>query len=350
MAQLEPSIKNPLSDWLVQSLASETIGSDANGRHGLSPQAGFDRNQTLRLQLNQAGIQPSLTRRDPCMAYILGDKKLIRPASVEGWIESSSNRFPLEEIREFWEGIWNYSVCAWNFIEAYGREPWQPPSMGFPLTSPRSWQGFSRNRRLFDSLDTHIESSGLAADGEFREWIAGQVEFLFGVPMDRVPLGMAAIGLNAPSESYWVPLPEKAFLAEPLNNPDMNAPTQDFHWGFRMNLELGSRLKEDEVGVWSVQIEDRSDLLETPTVAIVAEGEQVGCLYLRLKTPVRENVDWTALAASLDQSLGKGWGRLEFDSIRPAGSERIPRLESDWPWIGLARGIHQIREAERFFK
>lgn len=307
------------------------------------PQVGFDRNQTLRRLLDLSESPPRMVRRDPAAVHVWEGENLTRPASVEGWIESCASRYPLEGIREFWEGIWNLSVCAWNYIDLLGREPWEKPGMGFPCLTPAFWQGFSRYRRLFDPLDAYIEECGLAAEQSFRRWIQGQVEFHYGRPYSTVPLGMAALALNAPLESGWVP-------SSTLRSHHESPPSRlSGGMGWSVDFEFSIPHLQAWVPICLCQREAWEESFWGGAVAFVC-GEGKGRGYFRLKAEMDRRTVIDLIGQGLEGVLPSGWGSLQEPTLCPVGRTIPPTaaeresvtVEIDWPWTGWAFSAHRL--------
>lgn len=338
----EFSFTDLLSPHLPDDLVRELRVNPSDMSLGI-PQVGFDRNQTLRRLLDLSESPHRMVRRDPVAVHVWEGKPLLRPASVEGWIESCGNRYPLAGVREFWEGIWNFSVCAWNFIDLLGREPWEKPGFGFPLLTPAFWQGFSRYRRLFDPIDAFIEECGLASEKSFRKWMQGQIEFHYGRPHSKVPLGMAALALNAPLESCWVPSSTSSSHRQfPPSLLSAGA-------GWSIDLEFSIPVLEDWGPICLCQREAWEELFWGGAVAFVC-GEGKGRGYFRLKAEMDRRRVIDLIGQGLEGVLPGDWGSLQEPTLRPIGRTIRPTaahregvtVEIDWPWTGWASSAHRL--------
>lgn len=323
--------------------------------------AGLDRNQPLRRYLSQAGQRPIVHHLDPGVIYHWPGRSVVRGSSVESWIETCSELFPGEGIRDFWELIWNLSVYTWDFIDKLGREPWQKPNPGFPFLNPSFWRGARRTRLLFADSRSFIGRFPVQQPTLFLEWVETLVRFQYGAGLDSVPSGMMSLALNAPSESYLL---GKNTTAASSNQPDhkqfpysMNHQLRgddestDFNGAWKIPFIPGKEWQSQECQVHQVFFEAPVECLAAQTLVLVAPTSNSGHLFLRTQPVFTHLLE--EMTCSLEQilttTLGQDWGSVRWESAgRVSACPFAPGLpvEEDWPWLGCVRTLLLNNNAE----
>jgi hypothetical protein len=311
------------------------------------PLIGFDRNQPFRRALSRLGLDLPVRHLGPAVVYHFGKTILIRPSSVEAWLAGCSTIYPGQGTRDFWESVWNLAMSSWDYIDTVGREPWSPPSPAFPLFDPRFWRGGRRNHLLFARADRYIDHLGISNAAHFRAWLDGMVRFQYGEGLDTVPLGMAALALNAPSETYLseIGLPTSLIVRPSLPEPGYH-PGKTAAW--RIPFTPGGTFQNDPHPVHQVFFDEPMDRLAAQTVVLTKGLEGRGWLYFRtVKAREAELPSLDLLQQCISQALGSGWGTLEASSaevlpplqVGPGTDPSPHRPEPGWPWLGDVRAL-----------
>jgi hypothetical protein len=317
------------------------------------PLAGYDRNQPFRRILGMLGAEVPLIRLDPGVVYHFDGHAVTRPAPVEGWIEECLVEYPGGGSRDLWESIWNLSAIAWNYIDVFGVEPWRPPNPAFPYLNPSFWQGLSRNRLLFANTSDYLETFSVDGKDRLRLWIDALLRFTYGKGIESTPLGMAAMALNAPSESYRLADSKDSTRTKWLGDScidgevdDLTRPAMSKAW--TASFEAGTGLDVDATPIHQFYfLTSPVAGLFAQTVVLVTEPSGQGRLYLRLEEDSSEETVYTVLRnvqARLETDLSD-WGRIDRSSASPAerltveckGNSSTTEVEADWPWLGQAR-------------
>jgi len=302
------------------------------------PVVGFERNEPFRRLLGELGLELPAAHLDPGVVYHSKGRALVRPASVEGWIEAGHEWFSGAGWRAFWESVWNLSVAAWNFVDEFGTLPRRAPA-GFPYLHPSMWQGFSRNRLLFSRASDYLTSFDIEPNEEFRRFVESQIRFAYGLGLEEVPLGLAALVLNAPSIAYSVERANK----EPPHKPEPSKnPRSASTWRIGFLSGLGLRGLSTHQAFFQKGV----DGLACQTVVLTLGKEPGGFLYFRSGAG---NVE--GLARALEGTLGKDWGQLTLDTRSPLsglaytvdGGNAQTVVEPEWPWLGPARAYLEVR-------
>ena len=257
---------------------------------------------------------------------------------MEGWIGECQNIFPGEGIRDFWESIWNLSVAAWNYIDILGEEPWKTPRLGFPYSTPAFWKGSQWFTQLFIPVDEYLNRFEINDHARFKEWILTILRFQFP-GTSPVPMGMAALALNSPSESYLLDCSLEELQKNLLNlkldgqigedsNPE-GTNTRQTGWKVPF-LSHGNRFKCSDP-IIQVFFDSPVEGLAAPTIVMVLTSLDGGNLYFRTGERVSDEE-----AASLVKNIqaGEGW-EVGLSSPTLAGC--------DWPWLGPVRALLAAR-------
>lgn len=195
-----PNLWHQAARHLTQSLRSSP--SEKMDWCACLPVCGYDRNQPLRRILSALECGDSPVHQDPAVIYHFDEQIVPRRSSVEMWIEACGMIFSENDVRDFWENIWNMAVKAWDYIDLAGQMPWQSPYPGFPLLTPAFWKGSRRSRFLFQPFPRFLESMKVHPGSAFQNWLETLLRFQYGMNPACLTLGMAALALNAPSEAY----------------------------------------------------------------------------------------------------------------------------------------------------
>lgn len=317
------------------------IGVSESFPTDLLPVVGFDRNQPFRRALGHFSPGLSIQYRDPAVIYHMGAGcRVTRFASVEKWLVESERLFPGVGSRNFWERIWNLAVTTWDWIDTLGGEPWRPPSPFHPFLPPSAWRPFKWNRLLFSSaLDFVREHAN--GSSEFISFADSLVRFQFGRGLEELPLGMASLALNAPSESYRIMgrlFPPNEVAAPPEGAPATTAWTA--------TLETRGGLAPDPVPAHQVFLEETIAGLGSRAV-VLARGEgESGVLFVRTVAPTSDPPRELAKSVA-DQLISMGVCEgVRLGEVRPsetiwvrdAAGWKIVAQEVDWPWLGPVRG------------
>lgn len=317
---------------------------------------GFDRNQPFRRALGNLGLDIPLRRLDPCVAYHLGGKTAIRQASVERWIEVCEPLFSGKGARDFWESVWNIAVSAWDYIDVAGSEPWEAPNRGFPYLNPSFWRGARRNRLLFESAGRYIDSVDVNDRKGFRAFLDSILQFQFGAGAAEVPLGMAALAWNAPSESYVLggePSAIRDLILQQAGlktiakveaapgaartEPSPKPARQSSSVGWRIPFAPGALLHDSPAPMHQIFFEESAAGLLGQTVVMVLDSNGPGWLFARtLSFKPGETVGplMNEISQHLADRLGRDWGEIDL-----AGGERIDFPGAGWPWLGGVRAF-----------
>jgi hypothetical protein len=318
-----------------------------------SPLTGFDRNQPFRRILGMLGTEVPLKRLDPGAVYHFGNQVMIRPAPVEGWIGECLAECPGRGTRDLWESIWNLSASVWSYIDLFGIEPWQPPNLAFPYLNPSFWQGLSRNRLLFANTSDYLEALPIDRKDRLRSWVDTLLRFAYGKGIESTPLGMAAVALNAPAESYrlgeekdsirerWL---KYSHISREGSDPTNPAPSK----AWTVSFEVGQGLQTDATPIHQFFfLTSPIAGLFAQTVVLVTSPPEAGELYVRLEEDSsKETV--CAVLGDLQKRLEtdlSDWGSIDFLSASPAdkmtveweGMSHTMGIEADWPWLGQVR-------------
>ena len=337
-----------------ENVTLSTEPTDCSER-GFSPLTGFDRNQPFRRILGTVGTELPLKRLDPGVVYHFGNQEKVRPAPVEGWIKECSDTYPGKGARDFWESIWNLSLIAWNYIDLLGIEPWQPPNPGFPYLNPCFWQGLSRNRLLFANTSDYLETLPIDRKDHLRVWVDALLRFTYGKGVENTPLGMAALALNAPAESYrlgegfdsirrrWL---EDRGLFEERASRKAAVPSQGWIVGFETGFGLGCNdIPVHQFFFLTSPIEG----LHAQTAVLVKGSEGRGKMFVRLErdSPKEAACEILKEVQRRIESDLPDCGRIDCSSASPAeklaveweGMAQETEIEADWPWLGQVRSF-----------
>lgn len=334
-----------------QSLAGWALEADASNRRKevsvqiprvppdpALPIVGFERNEPFRRLLGDLGHDLQIRRLDPGVVYHSKGRELVRPASVEGWIETGREWFSGAGFREFCEIVWNLSVAAWNFVDHFGVEPVVRPP-GFPYLRPSAWQGLGRNKLLFIKASDYLKSCDVEPRTEFLHFVDSHIRFAYGRGIDQVSVAWAALALNAPSVSYHAPranVPPHRSAHTPESAGSVNA--------WRIGFQAGSLLRPQTVH--QVFFENPVEGLMSPTAVLTLGKTPRGFLYVR-----SQGVGFEGLQRSLTRDLGEGWGELDPEDRTPLpglvwtvnGQTFRTEIEAEWPWLGPARAYLEAR-------
>jgi len=269
---------------------------------------------------------------------------VVRRSSVECWIETCSELFPGEGIRDFWETVWNVAVCAWDFIDTVGQEPWKRPNPGFPFLNPAFLRGARRYRLLFADSKEYIGRFPVKDPTLFLDWIETVVRFQYGASLESIPFGMTALALNAPSESYLLD-----------TNPTDSSGERDqheFRGAWRMLFTPGKGWDERGCPVHQVYFDPPLSELLAQTAVLSRQPSGEGFISLRSQPATTELSD--ELIRSLEQALslclGQGWGSLNCSTVQRVPARPVSvglPVEPWWPWLGCVRSLLQWEEKDK---
>lgn len=299
------------------------------------PLVGLERNEPIRRALNQAGTRLVVPRLDPGLIIHSGGRRFARPASVEAWIETTQEVWNEDGSRDFWENVWNVAITAWDFIDAFHREPWSPPSVAFPWFSPAFWKAGQRAMDLFapthSILSRHLGSSA----SPMARWILDTLRFQYGCAPLELPFGMAAIALNAPSESY--------FLA-PSRLPVPTLDAEDSATGWRIQLAGSAKPEARDCLAHQIVVDPIPAGLASPSVVWIAGESGASTLYVRVEAAIEQPDQVVGkLLGYLNSLPTAAWNPLAVNAISRARTiaspDGIERIESDWPWTGPVRAL-----------
>ena len=302
------------------------------------PVVGFERNEPFRGLLGDYNLDLPLTHLDPGVIYHWKGRTLVRPSSVEGWIEAGREWFSGAGFRDFWESVWNLSVAAWNFVDEYGSAPIESPA-SFPYLQLSAWQGFKWNKILFAKASDYLSSFAIEPADEFRNFVDSQIRFAFGRGIGEVPMGLASMILNAPSTSY---LMERAKGERAALQRGSESEGSGQTW--RIPFQAGPGLRSGTPH--QVFYEDSVDGGAIGAVVLTVRDDFRGFVYFRSGTGNAKD-----LGQALARSLGKEWGELDPNGIVPLSGlcltlERKSfhsEVEPEWPWLGPARAYLEAR-------
>jgi len=308
------------------------------------PVVGFDRNQPLRRYLSRTGRTLAVHHLDPGVIYRWPGQRVIRRSSVESWIETCSELFPGEGIRDFWETVWNVAVCAWDFIDTLGQQPWKRPNPVFPFLNPDFWRGARRYRLLFADSKDYIAQFSVKDPTSFLHWIETVVRFQFGAGLESIPFGMVALALNAPSESYQVEINQKGYPEEQER--------ESFRGAWRIPFVSGEGWDSQGCPVHQVFFDPPLPELLAQTAVLTRQSSGEGFIFLRSQPDTPDPPD--ELISSLEQALclclGQRWGSLNSSSVQKVPARPVSvglPVEPEWPWLGCVRSLLQWGEKDK---
>ena len=168
---------------------------------GATTLSGVLPHQTLGRLFSELSIQPELKKIDPGVISFIGDKKIVRHADKELWIESAVDIFGSGNQRIFWEKVFRTDEKVWNFIDENR------------IFRPRNLQEYIalmkfsnlKYSSLFFGLTTSIKKviDGLRLNNDlFRRFINDQLLISTQSANFSAPFVTAAAGLAYPSETY----------------------------------------------------------------------------------------------------------------------------------------------------
>lgn len=334
---------HPLSAWALETHASNrekeiTVQRNEFPIDPALPAIGFERNEPFRRLLGDTNLDLPIRPLDPGVVYHSKGRTLARPSSVEGWIEAGSEWFTGSGFRDFWESVWNLSVAAWNFLDEYGSAPDRAPT-SFPYLHPAAWQGFKWNKLLFVPASEYAASFDIEPADDFRGFIDSQIRFAYGLGLAVVPMGLAAMALNAPSIGYRV---ERDTTERTSGTQGTKGEEAGSAW--RIPIRRGSISPAG--APHQVFFETPIAGLDGQTVLLKTDDEGGGFLYYRGE---RELAD--RLKRELDRLLGEGWGNLDCERLvsvpglayRTGDREGRTHAEAEWPWLGPVRAYLEAR-------
>ncbi len=306
------------------------------------PVIGLDRNQPLRRYLSRTGRCLPVQHLDPGVVYYWPGRRVVRGSSVEAWIETCAEVFPGEGIRDFWELIWNLSVYTWDFLDKLGKEPWRKPNPGFPFLNPSFWRGARRTRLLFVESMSFIRQFSIQDNSAFVDWAGGIVRFQYGAGLESIPLGMVALALNAPSESYLLESEIENNASEWEGSRGIEPST--FRGAWRIPFTPGKGWEDQGCPVHQIFLEPPVENLTAQTVVLVVPSSHGGHLYLRVRPDLSAFTEAMirTLEGALASCLGQEWGTVAWPRAeRVAAYLFLPGLpvEMEWPWLGCVRAL-----------
>lgn len=330
--------------WIpvAQRLREHHIGSPVEEEGWLAclPQCGYDRNQPLRRILSALEHKAFPSHQDPAVIYHFDERSIPRRSSVEMWIEKCHELFSGIDLRDFWETIWNMAVKAWDYIDLMGEFPRQAPYTGFPLFTPAFWKGSRRSRFLFQPFPDFLTSLNLDPAGPFGLWLETLLCFQYGLDLERMTLGLAALALNAPSETY-LPGEILGVLPGGTLTPEQDLPPSiSPGWRLEVHIPFGEENQSHPVHqfFWSEPITG----LAAQCALLTIGSSDKGWLYLRGQIGEAEKQKDIG-----DLVLHRICTGLKVNPP-PGGISRswVPVGESGWPWLGCVSALIRLRQLQ----
>lgn len=169
---------------------------------GATTLSGLLDHQPLGKLFNQLNINPNVKKLDPGMVVFLKDKKIIRYADKNQWINETNKKFNINQTR-FWNEIYNIESKAWDLIGNNYKLPPRSISDLLSLTKLSNFKHVDLLPGLIKPLKHLLKKYKLDKNIDFKNFIDEQLLISTQNKSDLAPYLTSAIGLAYPSETYY---------------------------------------------------------------------------------------------------------------------------------------------------
>lgn len=169
---------------------------------GATTLSGVLDNQPLGKLFNELNIQPNIKKLDPGMVVYLKDKKIIRFADKNKWIEESNKKFNIDQT-DFWNRIYNIESKSWDLIGNNYNLPPRNISDLLSLSKISNFKHIDLLPGLIVPLKSLLKKYNLDKNVDFKNFIDEQLLISTQNKSDLAPYLTSSIGLAYPSETYY---------------------------------------------------------------------------------------------------------------------------------------------------